>query len=69
MRRDNVWAKLSGPYLVSKQPSPAAEVTRFARKMVEIAPDRLVWGTDWPHPTAKQVPDDATWPTCSSGGE
>ena len=30
----------------------------FARKIVETAPDRVIWGTDWPHPNVKVMPND-----------
>jgi len=53
------WVKLSGPYLDDvgpEYPSRAAVVRAYAR----IAPQRLVWGSDWPHPTEKEhKPDDA----------
>lgn len=58
MARDNVWVKLSGPYHVTKTPAGIAEVAPFVHRMLEVAPDRLVWGTDWPHPTAAWIPDD-----------
>ena len=45
-------------------PTPSACSTRppsvvpFARRIVETAPDRVIWGTDWPHPNVKQMPND-----------
>ncbi|MGZ5098852.1 MAG: amidohydrolase family protein [Usitatibacter sp.] len=55
------WLKLSGPYLDTKIGSPRyTDITRVAREFVKIAPERLVWGSDWPHPTERDVkPDDA----------
>lgn len=44
-----VWLKLSGPMRVTRQEYPYAEVTPLARALVAHAPERLVWGTDWPH--------------------
>jgi predicted TIM-barrel fold metal-dependent hydrolase len=47
---DRCWLKLSGPMLVNRKDEPPyPTVTPMARKLVEHAPDRLVWGTDWPH--------------------
>lgn len=53
------WVKLSGPYLTAQQPAPYADVEPIAAALVAAAPDRLVWGTDWPHPSAATPPDDA----------
>jgi predicted TIM-barrel fold metal-dependent hydrolase len=50
LRRENVWAKLIGPYFLSDQAPDYGDVTPLARAVVEAAPDRVVWGTDWPHP-------------------
>jgi predicted TIM-barrel fold metal-dependent hydrolase len=36
-----------------------ADGTALARSYVTAAPERLVWGSDWPHPSAKHLPDDA----------
>jgi len=54
------WVKLSGAYLdTSKGPPGYADGTALAQSYVRAAPERLVWGSDWPHPSAKQPPDDA----------
>jgi len=54
------WVKLSGAYLdTSKGPPGYADGTALAQSYVKAAPERLVWGSDWPHPSAKQPPDDA----------
>ena len=55
------WVKLSGPYLDTKEGAPRyADVTPVARALAEHAPQRCVWGSDWPHPTEPNVkPDDA----------
>jgi D-galactarolactone isomerase len=48
------WVKLSGPYLDDPDGAPGyGAVTPLARAWVEAAPERLVWGSDWPHPLAK----------------
>lgn len=60
LHRGKAWVKLSGGYADSKVGPPAyADVSAVAKAYVKEAPDRLVWGTDWPHPTTKQKPDDA----------
>jgi predicted TIM-barrel fold metal-dependent hydrolase len=43
------WAKLSAPYRTSRQEPPYHDITPFAQALVAAAPDRLVWGSDWPH--------------------
>src|SRR5271157_1425147 len=55
LAREGCWVKLSGPYRISAQPYPYDDVAPFARALVEAAPSRVVWGTDWPHP-AVSVP-------------
>jgi predicted TIM-barrel fold metal-dependent hydrolase len=53
------WVKLSGPYLDSRAPH-YADLRGVARALVKHAPDRCVWGSDWPHPTEREAkPDDA----------
>jgi predicted TIM-barrel fold metal-dependent hydrolase len=54
------WMKLSGSYLVSRQPYPYADLQPFAEAYVATRPDRMLWGTDWPHPSHEGPPlDDA----------
>jgi len=56
------WIKLSGAYSNSKAgPPDYPEATRTAQDFVKAAPERLVWGSDWPHPSEqdKTLPDDA----------
>jgi predicted TIM-barrel fold metal-dependent hydrolase len=54
------WVKISGAYMNSGIGPPTyAEATVIAREFVRAAPERLVWGSDWPHPGPKIHPDDA----------
>jgi 2-pyrone-4,6-dicarboxylate lactonase len=63
----NVWSKVSCPERLSVGGPPARDgethpyrdVVPFARRLVEAFPDRVLWGTDWPHPNLKDhMPDD-----------
>ena len=57
---DNLWAKVSCPERLSNTGPPGYEdVVPFATRVVETIPDRVLWGTDWPHPNMKShMPDD-----------
>lgn len=53
------WVKLSAPMRMSKQEFPYTDVTPFVRALVEAAPGKMVWATDWPHTTiTKKMPND-----------
>jgi predicted TIM-barrel fold metal-dependent hydrolase len=54
----NVWVKLSGSDRNSKQQPPYRDAVALARILAEQAPERIVWGSDWPHPNHHQVPND-----------
>jgi 2-pyrone-4,6-dicarboxylate lactonase len=56
--RGNVWVKLSGLDRISKQSPPYRDAVPFARCLAEQAPQRVVWGSDWPHPNHTAVPND-----------
>jgi len=54
------WVKLSGAYQDTKVGPPTyADATPVAQAYAKAAPERMVWGSDWPHPTEKDKPDDA----------
>ena len=70
------WVKLTGPYRITAlKQTPYSDVTAMARALVARRPDRILWGTDWPHPIcpvpmpndgdltdhlADWIPDEAT---------
>jgi 2-pyrone-4,6-dicarboxylate lactonase len=56
----NIWSKVTCPDRLSRSGPPGYDdVVPFARRLVEAFPDRVLWGTDWPHPNLKaQMPDD-----------
>ena len=57
---ENVWSKVSGAERLSVSgPPDYADYVPFARHLIENFPDRVLWGTDWPHPNMKShMPDD-----------
>jgi predicted TIM-barrel fold metal-dependent hydrolase len=56
---DRAWVKISGAErLTADGPPPYDDVVPFARAIIAAAPDRVLWGTDWPHPNVRHVPDD-----------
>ena len=61
LQRGRGWVKLSGAYLESKVGPPSyADVGAIACAFVKAAPQRLVWGSDWPHPSVHTAwPDEA----------
>eukprot|EP01032_Pedospumella_encystans_P015259 gene15259-17465_t len=63
----NVWSKVScperlsvtGPKALSGEQNAYQDVIPFAQRIVQEFPDRVLWGTDWPHPNLKDhMPDD-----------
>ncbi len=57
-QHERCWFKLIGPYRISRQPPLFRDVMPFVRALLDRAPDRCVWGTDWPHPNAEYMPND-----------
>jgi len=59
MRNENFWAKICGAERVSSKGPPFTDAVPFARALIEAAPSRILWGTDWPHPNVgKFMPND-----------
>ena len=58
--RDGIcWVKLSGNYRISADGPPYKDAIPFARALIEAGPERMVWGTDWPHPALNDfMPND-----------
>ena len=59
MKNEKCWVKICGSERVSSKGPPFTDAAPFAQALVKAAPDRVLWGTDWPHPNVKWMPDDA----------
>ncbi len=60
LKEGRTWVKLTGAYRITglKQ-TPYSDVDPVARALIEAAPERIIWGTDWPHPACKiPMPND-----------
>jgi len=58
LRDERFWVKVSGCERASRRGPPYDDAVPFAQALVADAPDRVLWGTDWPHPNLAHVPDD-----------
>jgi 2-pyrone-4,6-dicarboxylate lactonase len=58
MQNEKFWVKVCGAERVSSSGPPFTDAIPFARALIEAAPDRILWGTDWPHPNVKWMPND-----------
>lgn len=59
LRAGRCWVKFTGAYRISREEMPYRDVVPYAHALVAAAPDRIVWGTDWPHPKhEKSMPND-----------
>jgi len=59
MDDERAWVKISGAErLTADGPPPYDDVVPFAQALIAAAPDRILWGTDWPHPNVRHMPDD-----------
>ena len=59
LRDDRFWIKVSCPERFSKEGAPYLDMDEVASELIRMIPDRVLWGTDWPHPNMKkEAPDD-----------
>ena len=59
LKRPNWWVKVSGAERISETGPPFADAVPFAQRLIAAAADRVLWGTDWPHPNVRWEPDEA----------
>jgi 2-pyrone-4,6-dicarboxylate lactonase len=57
-RDPKCWVKITGLERASASGPPFHDALPFARALIDNAPDRVIWGTDWPHPNVKFMPND-----------
>jgi 2-pyrone-4,6-dicarboxylate lactonase len=59
MADERFWVKVCGPERISRAGPPFMDAVPFARALIDEFPDRVLWGTDWPHPNIRRdMPDD-----------
>jgi len=59
LRMENCWVKICGAERISSMGPPFMDAVPFAHALLAVAPDRVLWGTDWPHPNIKKhMPND-----------
>jgi 2-pyrone-4,6-dicarboxylate lactonase len=58
MKNPLAWVKVSGPERISAAGKPFRDAIPFAAALAQAAPDRVLWGTDFPHPNVKIMPND-----------
>ena len=56
VRSGKAYVKISGAYRISKQAPDYADAAPIARALIAANPQRIVWGTDWPHPNSESLP-------------
>jgi predicted TIM-barrel fold metal-dependent hydrolase len=59
VRSGKAYVKISAPYRASKMHIPYGDITPFAASLVAANPDRILWGSDWPHTDSTRVPGRA----------
>jgi 2-pyrone-4,6-dicarboxylate lactonase len=55
---DKCWVKITGLERASASGPPFHDAVPFAQRLIDNAADRVIWGTDWPHPNVKFMPND-----------
>ena len=55
---EKCWVKITGLERASATGAPFHDAVPFAKRLIDNAPDRVLWGTDWPHPNVKWMPND-----------
>lgn len=59
MEREDFWVKICGSERISQAGPPFYDAIPYAQALIRVAPDRILWGTDWPHPNIKKhMPND-----------
>ena len=59
LRNENFWVKVCGAERVSSMGPPFTDAVPYAQALIRAAPDRILWGTDWPHPNVgRHMPND-----------
>lgn len=58
MQHESAWVKICGGERVSSSEPPFHDAIPFAQALIAAAPDRVLWGTDWPHPNVRIMPND-----------
>jgi len=59
MKQENFWVKVCGAERVSSMGPPFTDAVPFAQALIAAAPERILWGTDWPHPNVgAHMPND-----------
>ncbi len=58
MKHEKTWVKICGAERLSTEGPPFTDAVPFAQAVVKAAPDRILWGTDFPHPNVKHMPND-----------
>lgn len=59
MQKENWWVKVSGAERISKSGPPFYDAIPYAQQLINVAEDRILWGTDFPHPNIKEhMPND-----------